>query len=290
MIDPIAAGVVISALGIVAWSVLRTRRWKDRAEAAERSATEAQELKNDFVAMVTHELRTPLTSIHGFAETLLESWQELTAAEIQEFLTIVTKQSSYLGDLVEDVLVIPRLEAGRLRFYPEYIDLEAVVSQTANMLFPSGTRRHAAVTIPAGLQVWADPRRVQQVVRNLLENARKYGGDQILIDGFSMGSQYVIIISDNGPGIPDESMRTIFENFEQLSKGGGRTASGLGLGLPIARRLARAMGGEVWLERRFPTGSRFCFSVSARQPLEVGEEPEITLDVEAHQPAGIARV
>jgi len=260
----VALVALLLAAAALLWSITKVQKARSRERLARMEANEARHIKNDFVAMVSHELRTPLTSIAGFADTLAGSWKNLSEAEIQEFLGYISKQSQYLGDLVEDVLVIPRLEAGRLRFRVDTFDLGALVHEVANMLFPPGGGREAAVSLPAGVRLVADAKRVQQVVRNLLENARKYGGDQILIEGFAHGEQYVLVVSDNGPGVPDSSINTIFEHFEQLSKGDSRSASGIGLGLPIARRLARAMGGDVWYERRFPTGSRFCFSLPAK--------------------------
>jgi len=263
---PAWVGLVVATLGFVAalFSHRLVGQARAKEEEARREAEEAKHIKNNFVAMVSHELRTPLTSIAGFAETLATSWQELSISEVDEFLGYIRKQSQYLGDLVEDVLVIPRLEAGRLRFHPEMFDLGQLVHDVANMLFPTGGGREAAVSLPLGVRMQADPKRVQQVVRNLLENARKYGGDQVLVEGFAHGEQYVLVVSDNGLGVPDGSANQIFEHFEQLSKGDSRSSSGIGLGLPIARRLARAMGGEVWYERRFPTGSRFCFSLPVK--------------------------
>lgn len=263
-------GCLFVTVAALVWSVNRVRKARESERAAREEANEARHIKNDFVAMVSHELRTPLTSIAGFAETLTHGWKNLSDAEIAEFLGYISKQSSFLEDLVEDVLVIPRLEAGRLRFRVETFDLGSLVHEVANMLFPPGGVREAAVSLPAGVRLQADPKRVQQVVRNLLENARKYGGDQVLVEGFAHGEQYVLVVSDNGPGVPDSAVNKIFEHFEQLSKGDSRSSSGIGLGLPIARRLARAMGGDVWYERRFPTGSRFCFSLPAKAP--VGEE------------------
>ena len=261
---PLLLGGVLAVAGVAATivSAVRVRRLAAEADEARRVAEEAQSIKNDFVAMVSHELRTPLTSIAGFAETLLESWKDLPPGEVEEFLTIIAKQSQYLGDLVEDVLVIPRLEAGRLRFHPVMFDLGAVIRDVSVMLFPPGSGRRAHVSIPEGARVYGDPKRVHQVVRNLLENARKYGGDDVLIEGFDYGDHFVVVVSDNGPGVPDPSIQKIFEHFEQVSKGDARSSSGIGLGLPIARRLARAMGGDVWYERRFPTGSRFCLSLT----------------------------
>jgi signal transduction histidine kinase len=268
-----------------AWFVARANLRQRRAVAA---AEEAHSIKNDFVAMVSHELRTPLTSIAGFADALISDWRNLPESEVDEFLNYIHKQSIYLGDLVEDVLVIPRLEAGRLRFRPEIFDLGRVVHEVTELLVASG-ERNAVVSMPTGVLVDADPKRVQQVVRNLMENARKYGGEQVLVEGFSYGDHYVVVVADNGPGVPDTSIEQIFEHFEQLSKGDARSSSGIGLGLPIARRLARAMGGDVWYERRFPTGSRFCFSL----PLTPGEKAAdgsvapVPESVEPRRPAGL---
>lgn len=253
------------------WAWYLNTQGREREREVIRLSDEAHTLKNDFVAMVSHELRTPLTSIAGFADTLVQSWQELPREEVDEFLSIINRQAIYLGDLVEDVLVIPRLEANRLRLHPELFDLGELIEDVSLMVFPTGEKKTSLVSLPDGVHLLADRRRVQQIMRNLMENARKYGGDQIMIEGFVMGDQYLVIISDNGPGVPDEETRKVFENFEQLSKGDAREATGIGLGLPIARRLARAMGGDVWYERRFPTGARFCYSLPLRRRTVLGE-------------------
>lgn len=251
----------IVGLVSVFWAWRITRAGREREREVKRLSEEAHTIKNDFVALVSHELRTPLTSIAGFSDTLLTSWDELPEAEVNEFLSIINRQAIYLGDLVEDVLVIPRLEANRLSLDPDLFDLGVLIEDVSQMVFPNGGRKSSLVSLPDGVRVYADRRRVQQVLRNVMENARKYGGDQILVEGFVLGDQYLIVVSDNGPGVPDEETKKVFDNFEQLSKGDARDSSGMGLGLPIARRLARAMGGDVWYERRFPTGARFCFSL-----------------------------
>jgi signal transduction histidine kinase len=262
---------VVGVIGVV-WALAITRAGRRREQEVMRLSEEAHRIKDEFVAMVSHELRTPLTSIAGFADTLVASWRDLPPDEVDEFLGIISRQSVYLGDLVEDVLVIPRLEADRLRFHPELFDLGDLLADVSKMVFPTGGKKSAVVTLPDGVRVRADRRRVQQVIRNLMENARKYGGDQVMVEGFVLGDQYLLVISDNGPGVPDEETQRVFDNFEQVSKGDSREATGIGLGLPIARRLARAMGGEVWYERRFPTGARFCFSLPLRRRAVVGED------------------
>ncbi len=270
----------VVGIACVIWALAITRHGRQREREVVRLSEEAHRIKDDFVAMVSHELRTPLTSIAGFADTLVESWKELPEDEVDEFLSIINRQAIYLGDLVEDVLVIPRLEADRLRFQAELFDLGDLIEDVAKMVFPNGGKKTSLVSLPDGVRVKADRRRVQQVIRNLMENARKYGGDQIMVEGFVMGDQYLIIISDNGPGVPDVETQKVFENFEQLSKGDARESTGIGLGLPIARRLARAMGGEVWYERRFPTGARFCYSLPLRRRTVVDDEerPEVAED------------
>lgn len=271
---------ILPLVGIagVLWAFSITSHGREREREVRRLSEEAHSIKNDFVAMVSHELRTPLTSIAGFADTLVQSWKELPREEVDEFLSIIDRQAIYLGDLVEDVLVIPRLEAARMRFHNELFDLGDLIEDVAKMVFPNGGRKTSLVSLPDGVRVNADRRRVQQVIRNLMENARKYGGDQIMVEGFVMGDQYLIIISDNGPGVPDEETQRVFENFEQISKGDAREATGIGLGLPIARRLARAMDGEVWYERRFPTGARFCYSLPLRLRSVAAEEDGAAAD------------
>jgi signal transduction histidine kinase len=269
----LAGGVAFVSVAIVVWSLRLATAARHREQRARQEAEDARHIKNDFVSMVSHELRTPLTSIAGFAHTLSSDWKHLSQTEIEEFLGYIAKQANYLGDLVEDVLVIPRLEAGRLRFESELFDLGDMIGEVAQMLFSTGVAGEAAVSIPHGVRVQADSKRVQQVIRNLLENARKYGGDQVLVEGLTHGEQYVVVVSDNGPGVPDGATNTIFEHFEQISKGDSRSSSGIGLGLPIARSLARAMGGDVWYERRFPTGSRFCFSLPANALVVEDLEP-----------------
>lgn len=266
---------VLGLAGVI-WAFAITRQGREREREVRRLSEEAHSIKNDFVAMVSHELRTPLTSIAGFADTLVESWRDLPPEEVDEFLGIINRQALYLGDLVEDVLVIPRLEANRLRLDPDLFDLGDLIEDVAQMVFPNGGRKSSLVSLPDGVRVYADRRRVQQVIRNVMENARKYGGDQILVEGFVMGDQYLIVVSDNGPGVPDEETQKVFENFEQLSKGDARDSSGMGLGLPIARRLARAMGGDVWYERRFPTGARFCYSLPLNRRTVLADDGSAT--------------
>ena len=235
-------------------------------------------LKDQFVSMVSHELRTPLTSIAGFADTLESGWDELEGAEITEFLGIINDQATHLRDIVEDILIIPRLEAGKLTISNEAFDPAPLAHRIVSLVFPDESSRDARVVLPAGHTVLADPRRVEQVLRNLLGNARKYGGEEILVDGEERDGFLIISVTDNGPGVPSEDQERVFDHFEQVGKGDDRAEDGVGLGLPIARELIRSMGGELWYEDAFPRGARFSLSlpIPHAAPAQIIELPRKT--------------
>jgi len=213
------------------------------------------------VSMVTHELRTPLTNIAGFAMTLRDSWEDLPREDADEFLRIIVGEAEHLANLVEDVLAIPRLEAGKLLVETTDFSLQPAAFRITNLIFPAGGDRSASVSISGKVRVHADPNRVEQILRNLLENAKKYGGDEILVDAARDGDEWVVIVSDNGNGVAAEHRERIFGVFEQASNGDARTSTGFGLGLAVARHLVEAMGGRIWYEPGFPVGARFCFTL-----------------------------
>ena len=252
------------ALVAVTWwvlvlSVLRILAAQSRQAEALATERRAVQLKNEFVSMVSHELRTPLTGIAGFTDTLADTWTTLPSREVDEFLSIMGHETEHLANLVEDILVIPRLEAGQLRLDMEELDLAMEAHAVAEVVLPN---LDYAVTIPSGVFIRADRTRLRQILRNLLENASKYGGDQVLIEGELGGpGVYAVSVSDNGSGVAPEDQERIFQHFEQLSTGDARLQQGVGLGLPIARKLARAMGGDLWYEDRFPVGAKFRFTI-----------------------------
>ncbi len=272
-------GAVVVLVALIAELLYSAGRALYHAGERHRDALDSERravrIKDEFVSMVSHELRTPLTSIAGFTDTLRETWAALDPDEIEEFLHIMRRETSHLSDLVEDVLVIPRLEAGKLKLEPAEIDVRRHTYEIAEVVFQEEPVEFS-VAIPGGVMVAADPVRLKQILRNLLENARKYGGDQVLVEGEAVGETYRIMVSDNGPGVPESDRERIFEHFEQASKGDARVQQGVGLGLPIARKLARAMGGDLWYESRFPTGSVFIVTVQrAATPADGSEALEL---------------
>lgn len=267
LLDLAIVAVFLAATAAVLLIAVRViLRSQDRMAEALAQERRAVQLKNEFVSMVSHELRTPLTGIAGFTETLSDTWTTLPSREVDEFLAIMGHETEHLSNLVEDILVIPRLEAGQLRLHPEELDLSIEIHTVAGVVMPE---TDYSVSIPSGVRVVADRTRLRQIMRNLLENALKYGGDQVLIDGEMSGpGMYTVSVSDNGRGVEPDDRERIFLHFEQLSTGDARLQQGVGLGLPIARKLARAMGGDLWYEDRFPVGAKFRFSVR----MATGEE------------------
>lgn len=253
------AGMAVSLL-VSTSAVAAARVRQEQALVAERRAAE---IKTEFVSMVTHELRTPLTNIAGFAMTMRDAWRDLSAEEADEFLRIIVGEAEHLANLVEDVLAIPRLEAGRLLVEATDFPLQPAAFRITDLIFPAGGDRSASVALSGRVRVHADPNRVEQILRNLLENARKYGGDEIRVDATPNGDEWVVVVADNGPGVPAEHRERIFGAFEQGSGGDDRTSSGFGLGLAVARHLVEAMGGRIWYEPGFPVGARFCFTLPA---------------------------
>ncbi|MBM3695613.1 MAG: HAMP domain-containing histidine kinase [Actinobacteria bacterium] len=261
----IESGFYLAALSVLTLGAARAvtlgrHRQAEALEAEHRAAA----VKNEFVSMVSHELRTPLTNIAGFALALRESWRTFDPAEVDEFLDLVCREAEHLKALVDDVLVVPRLEAGRLPIEVTDFALGPAAFRIANLVFPPGGEKSVAVSVSGSAVVRADPNRVEQVLRNLLENASRHGGAQVTVESALVGGEWLVVVADDGPGVSEDQQERIFSPFEQGKPGGG-LGLGLGLGLSVSRVLVEAMGGRIWYEPGFPAGARFCFTLPAAE-------------------------
>jgi signal transduction histidine kinase len=229
------------------------RQAREAHEAALITERRASQMKNEFVSMITHELRTPLTNIAGFALTVQESWRTLDPVEVDEFMNIIVGEAEHLGNLVEDVLAIPRLEAGKLLLDVTDFQLQPSAYRIADLVFPAGGEKAASVAVGGNVVVRADPNRVEQILRH-----------------------WVVKVTDDGPGIPPEARHRIFEAFEQirLDAGDQHGTGGFGLGLAVCSNLVEAMGGTIWYESVFPVGSRFCFTLPVATD-DSGSQPSL---------------
>ena len=213
---------------------------------AARQAEEFARSKDRLIASVSHELRTPLTAVLGFAD-LIEHPADLDAEEVQNFAAEIHRQATDMAGIVEDLLVAARAEMGSLAVQITEVDPMHEISGVVRNLShrPAVHVENRAGPTP---KVSADPLRLRQVLRNLINNAARYGGGRIAIETEQRDFEVAIRVLDNGPGIPEEHQETIFQPFFSAHDRTGQPDS-LGLGLSVVRTLTEAMGGRVALHR-----------------------------------------
>jgi signal transduction histidine kinase len=219
--------------------------------ARRRARTQLEDLvesKDQFIASVSHELRTPLASVVGLSEELRDRFSEFSEDELREFHKIVAEQAGELSAIVEDLLVVARIDINQVQVVCESV---GVASEVDSVVAPLNEADKAKIHIRtrADIDAWCDRKRVRQVLRNLVMNALRHGGTTIWIDTrFDDGSAVVEVV-DDGPGIPEGDHERIFEPYEYAGSVPGKPGS-IGLGLTVARSLSRLMGGDLRYERR----------------------------------------
>jgi signal transduction histidine kinase len=234
-------------------------RFEEARFTGERMAELAQ-LKTDFVSVVSHELRTPLTSIIGAIGTLQRPELLPDDPRAQQLIEMAAKQSNRLRTLIEDLLVMSRIEADSLPVRPEEIELDAFLTEMLEAL-PERERVVHEPT-PDIRVVISDPDHLARVVTNLVENAIKYGGDgPIEVTTVDSRDEVHLSVVDHGPGISYEQHEVIFERFTQLQPHATRSKGGAGLGLSIVKGLVEAMNGRVWYEPTPGGGATFTVAI-----------------------------
>jgi two-component system phosphate regulon sensor histidine kinase PhoR len=228
-----------------------------------RDVTELRRLENvcrDFVANVSHELRTPITAIRGYAETLRDGALE-DRETAEKMVDVIHRQSERLSELVSDLLELSRLEGDGAPLSRAEVGVAEAVAQALEVIRPKVTTKKLVLEsrIESGLRVVADPRALEQVLLNLVENSVKYtpDGGRIEVAGQAEGGRCTIAVHDTGVGIEAKHLPRIFERFYRVDKGRGRELGGTGLGLAIVKHLVHAMGGEVRVSSAPGDGSTF---------------------------------
>ena len=240
----------------------------DQAESLRR----ASELKNKFLSNVSHELRTPLSSILSLARLLFERSDGELSTEQGRQVNFILRSAQDLAGLVNDLLDLARIEAGREVFHISEVDLGDLFGSLRGMLrplLPPGSRVGLTIADPAGLPpIVTDERKLAQILRNFLSNALKFteAGEVRLGVEQGPGGSVVFSVSDTGIGIAREHLARIFEEFGQVDGPLQRQVKGTGLGLPLARKLARLLGGDVQVRSEPGVGSTFTATIPARFP------------------------
>jgi PAS domain S-box-containing protein len=233
---------------------------------------ELDHLKSSFLANMSHELRTPLNSILGFTDVILEGLDGPLTDRMENDLMVVQKNGKHLLELINDVLDMAKIEAGRMSISPEYFNLSEVVEEvfaiTGSLAREKSLYLKDATRAYGELDLHADRVRLRQVLINVIGNAVKFtekGG--ITLDAERVDEHILIRVHDTGLGIPPEKLEKVFEAFSQVDNTTTRKAGGTGLGLPISRRLIELHGGRLWAESTGVAGEGSTFVIEL--PIEV---------------------
>jgi len=248
---------------------IEVRQTAKRLEQLNTDLDAVMKSKDLFLSNISHELRTPLNSIIGFTDLLLTQDLGPPLSEQQrDFLETVARNGRHLLELINELLDLQRIAAGRMELKPEAVDLAALLAEAAGSVHAQVQKhRHALVVTPTAenLRVQADRGRVRQVLLNLLSNAIKFtpdGGRITVAAGpVNGGSEVRVAISDTGIGIAAEDQPKLFQEFSQLDASASRKYEGTGLGLALSRRLIELHGGAIGVESEVGKGSTFWFTL-----------------------------
>ena len=240
------------------------RATKDLQEANVK-LQELDKLKDEFVSLASHELRTPMTAIKGSLSTILEGYSGEISKESREFLTAAYNENDRLIRLVNNLLNISRIEAGRFTFKVTKVDIEKLITEVVKNLQPAATERNIFLkyekdgVVPL---VYGDEDKVKEVVINLVGNASKFthkGG--ITVQTYVKDSMLTTSVTDTGSGIAPEDIERLFKKFSQVGGNYARPTGGTGLGLYISKQIVEGLKGSIWLESTVGAGTTFYFSL-----------------------------
>jgi CheY-like chemotaxis protein/signal transduction histidine kinase len=241
---------------------------------------EASRLKSEFLANFSHEIRTPLNGILGYCDLLLREEGTRLTPHGRRDLHIVKSNAKTLLALINDILDLSKIEAGRLEVVKERIDLGALTDECIATVRELTKGRDIALTAdlqPEARLVFSDSLKLKQVLFNLLSNAAKFtDSGEILVEGHAHGSTLVLAVEDTGAGIPADQLENIFEKFRQVDDASRRKLGGTGLGLAIVREVTRVLGGTVEVASTLGRGSRFTVTLPGALDRDASPVPAVT--------------
>jgi len=241
----------------------------------EQRLKELDKMKSAFVSNVSHELRTPLTAIKASADNMLDRLiGDLNGKQVG-YLTRIKSNSDRLARLINDLLDLSTIEAGKIDLRPANLPLVTLVKEAAESLKPVAAEKLINLTVMSadpGIIAWADRDKVVQVLMNLIGNALKFtptGGKVTIAVTKNSAAWMQISVTDTGPGIPAEEVNKVFARFYQIGQAGTQKTQGTGLGLAISKALVEMHGGKIWVESEAGKGSIFSFTLPAEQPFQL---------------------
>jgi K+-sensing histidine kinase KdpD len=239
----------------------------DAEAAAAHEAQEANRLRTEVMATLSHELRTPLAAIKGYATALMIEEVAWPEEKQQEFLRLIDQETDNLEGMISDMLDSSLIDVGQLEIELQPLRLPRMTEEIADEMLRHTDSHHFAIDFPPDFPIVdADPRRIRQVLRNIIDNAIKYApnGGLIVIRGEVRPADVVVSIADQGVGISPEDMIPLFDKYFRVKAPTGYHVPGTGLGLPVSRAIVEAHGGRIWAESTVGEGTTLCFSI----PLE----------------------
>jgi signal transduction histidine kinase len=252
-------------LGMLATNV---NRMNDQLSHLYQELETASRHKSEFLANMSHELRTPLNAIIGFSEVLHEQMFGGLNEQQLGYVDDVLESGRHLLALINDVLDLSKVEAGRMELEITDVLLADALRSGLALQGERATRAGIALGLsvePSDIMIRADERKLRQVVFNLLSNAVKFtpGGGRVDVSARMTDGVVEVAVADTGPGIAPEDQELIFEEFQQAPAASGGHVEGTGLGLPLSRKLVEIHGGRLWVESAVGAGSTFRFTMPA---------------------------
>ncbi len=250
-----------------------------QALQATHALKEANRLKDELISTLAHEMRTPLTSIKGYATALLMPEVTFSTNTQHEFLQIIDEECDVLQNLIHDLLESSMIDAGLLKLEPQPVPLPRLAREVIAERGHQAKSHQFVIDFPADFPIIdADPQRIAQVLRNLIDNAIKYSpdGGLIVVRGETRPYEVIVSVSDQGVGIAPEHLNRLFEKYFRIESGLVRHMVGSGLGLPIAHTIVQSHNGRIWAESQPGAGTTFFFALpitnDGQTAAPVGEE------------------
>ena len=256
---------LLTALASQSKVAIENARLFSEIEDKGRQIEAANRHKSEFLANMSHELRTPLNAIIGFSEVLLDPTLKVNEEEQRQFLTDVLSSGKHLLGLINEVLDLAKIEAGKMELQIEPALLQDVVEAVSNTMRSLAAKKSINLRVDSDESLASFPMdgaRVKQVLLNLVSNAIKFTpeGGRVWVRAGAKDGNARLEVGDTGPGIAAEDQERIFLEFQQAGSDAGKP-QGTGLGLALAKKFVEMHGGRIWLESEVGKGSRFFFTI-----------------------------
>jgi two-component system cell cycle sensor histidine kinase PleC len=248
---------------------------KEEAETAQRQAEIANKAKSEFLATMSHELRTPLNAVIGFSQIMMsQTLGPIGSPQYGEYAKDINQSGTHLLEIINDILDLSKAESGKLELDEGWVDVKSAVHAACRLIAPRAERAGLRIIerMPADLpDLWADERKLKQILLNLLSNSVKFtpaGGDVEILASFDARSGLTLIVKDTGVGIAQEDLGRILEPFVQVENSFTRSHQGSGLGLPLAAKMTELHGGKLSISSELGKGTTVVLTFPAERTAE----------------------